>query len=123
VPFNFITNKMQNLPPAQLDGWIFRIAGGAVMAVLMTLRHHFLWWPFNPLGFAICTVSFIVGRMWFSVFMAWLLKVVILKYGGPTLHRRVRPFFMGLILGQFSTEGIWLIIDTVTGMSGNYIGW
>ncbi len=123
VPFSFIANKMQNLPTAQWDGWMFRAIGGTVMAVLIYLRHHFSWWPFNPLGFAICTVSFIVGRMWFSVFVAWLLKLTILKYGGPGLHRSVRPFFMGLILGQFCAEGIWLTIDVFTGSTGNYIGW
>lgn len=123
VPFIFIANKMQNLPPVQLDGWVFRFAGGATMAALMLLRHHYAWWPFNPLGFAICTVSFIVGRMWFSVFLAWLLKLTILKYGGASLHRQIRPFFMGLILGQFCTEGFWLIIDVFTGSTGNYIGW
>jgi hypothetical protein len=123
VPFSFIANKMQNLPEAQWDGWLFRAMGGGVMAGLIYLRHHFLWWPLHPLGFAICTVSFIVGRMWFSVFMAWLLKLAILKYGGPGLHRSVRPFFMGLILGQFCAEGLWLVIDLFTGSTGNYIGW
>ncbi|MEW6752120.1 MAG: DUF6785 family protein [Candidatus Latescibacterota bacterium] len=123
VPFSFVANKMQNNPPPQVGAWVFRAIGGAVMGALMYLRHHFLWWPFHPLGFAICTVSFIVGRMWFSVFMAWLLKLVILKYGGPHLHARTRFFFMGLILGQFSSEGLWLLVDLYTGSTGNYLGW
>ncbi|MCC7263559.1 MAG: hypothetical protein IT369_13665, partial [Candidatus Latescibacteria bacterium] len=50
VPFVFIANKMQNLPPVQLDGWVFRFIGGALMAALMMMRHHYAWWPFNPLG-------------------------------------------------------------------------
>ena len=122
VPFRFIANKMQNVPPAQLGGWLFKAIGGTVMAALMLLRHHFLWWPFHPLGFAICTVSFIVGRIWFSVFLAWMFKLLILKYGGAKLHRKMMPLFMGLVLGQTCIAGFWLIIDTFTGMTGNSIG-
>ena len=58
-------------------------------------------------------------RVWFSVFIAWLLKAVILRYGGPRLYLRLRPFFLGLILGAFSSGGIWLVIDALTGMTGN----
>jgi hypothetical protein len=122
VPFQFIANKMQNFPPVQMDGWLFKFIGGALMAGLMFLRHHFLWWPFHPLGFAICTVSYIVGRIWFSVFLAWLFKLIILKYGGPALHRRMMPFFMGLVLGQICNAGFWVIIDASIGMTGNHIG-
>jgi len=29
---------------------------------------------------------------------------------------------MGLILGEISSAGIWLVIDLFTGMSGNVLG-
>ena len=56
---------------------------------------------------------------WPSIFVAWILKAIILKYGGPLLYTRLRPFFLGLVLGAFGTAGIWLIIDLCTGMTGN----
>jgi hypothetical protein len=122
APFNYVAHKFQNVPPVQLDGWLFKSIGAAIMGGLIFLRHHFLWWPFHPLGFAICTVSYIVGRLWFTVFLVWLCKITILKYGGPQLHRMLRPFFMGLILGQFCNAGFWNIIDVFTGTTGNGIG-
>jgi hypothetical protein len=60
--------------------------------------------------------------MWFSVFAAFLLKSTVLKYGGPTLYRRTLPFFLGLILGEIVPAGVWLVIDSFTGMSGNVPG-
>jgi hypothetical protein len=45
-----------------------------------------------------------------------------IKYG-PGLFRRTRPFFLGLILGQFSIAGIWLIIDFFMGMTDNVVFW
>ncbi len=57
--------------------------------------------------------------LWFSVMIAWAIKSVVLKYGGPSLYRTTRPFFLGLILGQISCSGLWLVIDHFTGMQGN----
>ena len=56
-----------------------------------------------------------------NAFLAWLLKGIILKYGGPPLYAAVRPFFLGLILGQFAICGIFWIVDAFTGNIGNYI--
>ena len=36
-------------------------------------------------------------------------------------NRAVRPFFMGAILGQFASAGVWLVIDACTGMTDNRI--
>ena len=57
--------------------------------------------------------------MWFSMFLGWVLKSVILKYGGPTLFQRLRPFFLGLILGEASVGGFWIVVDYFTGMEAN----
>ena len=46
-----------------------------------------------------------------------------MKYGGPGLFRRARPFFLGLIVGQFFIAGLWLIIDFFTGMTDNVVFW
>jgi len=61
--------------------------------------------------------------LWFSIAIAWLLKLLAMKYGGPSLFRRARPFFLGLIIGQFFIAGIWLIIDFFTGMTDNVVFW
>ena len=37
------------------------------------------------------------------------------------LFIRLRPFFLGMILGEATTGGVWLIIDAVTGTYGNRI--
>ncbi|MEW6755887.1 MAG: DUF6785 family protein [Candidatus Latescibacterota bacterium] len=121
-PFNFITGEMNNPDGPDVIGWISTLSGGGLMALLMLARHHFLWWPLHPLGFAVSTIS-MTNYISFSVFLAWLLKSVILKYGGPSLFQRARPFFMGLILGQFVVAGLWLIIDYLSGMTDNAIYW
>ena len=97
------------------DGWLFTAIGGVGMSLLMLAQHRLLWWPFHPLGFAISSV-WAIHFVWFSIFIAWVLKATILKYGGPKLFAKLRPFFVGLILGEFATQGVWLIIDAITGV-------
>ncbi len=105
-----------------LWGWINTGIGAAVMLSLMVARWRYAWWPLHPLGFPLGPV-WIMDHLWFNMFLAWLIKVLVLKYGGVGLYLRTRPFFMGLILGQIVPGGVFLIIDHFTGMTGNVIFW
>ncbi len=94
--------------------------GGGLMAGLILLRHHFLWWPLHPLGFAV-SASNISSLAWFSIFIGSVIKAIVLKYGGAKLYDAMRPFFLGLILGQIVCTGMWLIIDLIAGGTGNRV--
>jgi len=119
-PSSFAAQKLANPTGPSLSGWFWTAAGGAIMAGLMVARHKFVWWPFHPLGFVV-SMGWAMNNIWFSVFLAWLIKVVVLKYGGPRMYRQTRPFFLGVVLGQFVVGGLWLLIDSYTGMVGNVI--
>ena len=99
-------------------GYLFGGIGAAIMLLLTFMRNSLLWWPIHPIGFAIGPTG-PMRWVWFSVFIAWVIKAVILKYGGIGIFRKLRPLFLGLILGGFATAGIWLIIDFFAGMVGN----
>ena len=90
------------------------------MVLLLAARHYFLWWPLHPIGFPIAT-TWVTNQIWVSVFLVWLLKTILLKYGGSRLYQRIQPFFLGLILGNISAGGIWFLIDGFTGMQGNIL--
>ena len=118
-PYRFMDQVVSYPQGPHLDGWIQVGVGAAIMAALELLHYKFLWWPFHPLGFPISSAF---GSMWFSVFVAYILKNIILKYGGPNLYRKAVPFFLGLILGEIVPAGFWLVIDLFTGMQGNTMG-
>ena len=48
------------------------------MGLLMLARQRFLWWPLHPLGLPL---SAVFGSAFFSVFLGWLFKTAIVKYG------------------------------------------
>ncbi len=109
-------------PPSGPDmrGWVFTGIGGLIEGFLMWANHRFFWWPLHPLGFVIAA-GFITGQIWFSAFIAWLLKAVILQYGGPGFFAKLKPFFLGMILGEATVGGLWLLVDALTGHYGNRI--
>ncbi|MFH1567423.1 MAG: DUF6785 family protein [Gemmatimonadota bacterium] len=122
APFELITEKLNTPSTPNWSGWAQTALGGGVMALLMLARHHFLWWPLHPIGYPIGAV-WLMDALWFSIFLAWLVKLVVMKYGGPRLFRVTRPFFLGLIMGQFVIAGLWLIIDYCSGMTDNVVFW
>jgi len=97
--------------PVRPGRWIliFTIAGAAVMAVLVTCYHRFYWWPLHPIGYLV-TYSSAMRILWFSFFVGWLANALCMRYGGVGLFRKLRFFFIGLIIGDFLMGGTWAII-------------
>jgi hypothetical protein len=84
------------------------LVGAGTAFFLQGMRVRFPWWPFHPLGYAV-TSSWEINLVWMPLFIAWALKVVLLRYTGLPGFRRSMPFFFGLILGQFVIGSIWNI--------------
>ena len=87
-------------------------AGMAMMALLIYLRHQFTWWPLHPVGLAM-SGSYLARRTSFTVFVAWLVKLVMLKVGGPAFYGRSRPLFVGLLVGYVVGVALSSAIDVM----------
>ena len=101
--------------PLAPDYWALGFTGiGLLFALfLMLMRMKFFWFPFHPAAYATVCGSWAVNYIWFSLGIVWVLKLVLLKYGGRNAHRKAMPFFLGLILGQFTVGSLWTILGMV----------
>ena len=90
------------------------------MALLLFARQRFWWWPVHPLSLPI-SAMWMTDRLLVSVFLSWLIKGVILRYGGLHLYQRLKPLFIGLVAGQFISMGFWVVVDYFTDMTGNVV--
>jgi hypothetical protein len=115
---NWITQNLNNPQPTQPWHMGFLVLGAGLMGVMSYVKNRFIGFPIHPIGMTLGMTA-PMYHLWFSVFIAWLLKAAILKYGGPRAYNRLRPFFLGMILGGFGSAGFWLIVDYFTGMTGN----
>ena len=86
--------------------------GALVTGLLMFLRYRVPWWPLHPIGFAAGPV-YPVRNIIFGIFVAWVIKTIILRVGGFQAYRAGRPFFIGLILGHFMGAGISFVVDMI----------
>jgi hypothetical protein len=90
-------------------------AAGAVVVLLLSFAHtRLIWWPFHPVGYAL-SCTFTLEWLWCPLFVVWLAKLLILRYGGIRLYRRGVPFAVGLILGDYVVALVWAAIGLVTG--------
>ena len=116
----YIGPTMTDLPDANMRGWFFKGVGAVTEGFLMWAQHRWHWWPFHPIGFAVA-VGWLTSQIWFSALICWILKGSIVRFGGVNLFQRLKPFFLGLILGEVAVSGVWGIIYVITAEKGRWI--
>ena len=57
--------------------------GFVFTTALLAIRSQFLWWPFHPVGYAV-SGWWIIGRLWFPLFISTILKWSCLLYTSPS---------------------------------------
>jgi hypothetical protein len=73
--------------------------GFVVTAALMMLKLRYLAWPLHPVAFPIAS-AWVMDSALPAVFLTWLVKAVVMRYGGLPLYRATLPFFLGMILSS-----------------------
>jgi hypothetical protein len=114
--FNLI--NMPQKPDLGSIGWL--LFGGVSMVILIILRRTVLWLPLHPLGYVMGD-SWPTVQIWFPIMIGWLLKTLILRLGGIKGYRKLMPGFLGLIVGEYSMIGLWVLIDMITGVKGHTV--
>ena len=107
-PFDNAATRIASPQGPRWEYWGYTAIGGVLMALFMLAQQRFVWWPFHPISFPI---SMAANKMFFSVLLAWAIKSMVLRFGGPRLFQRLRPFFLGLILGEFVPRGVVAMIE------------
>lgn len=107
--FGRLERWLNNSTPQDIPALIFSSAGFVLTILLAGMRMRFLWWNLHPVGYAI-SGSWAINPMIGSIFVGWLLKWIILKYGGIRWHRKVIPFFLGIVLGEFFVGAFWSLL-------------
>jgi hypothetical protein len=84
--------------------------GIVLVGVLSVLRLRFMSFPFHPVGFLMAP-SYVICEIWFSVMIGWLIKLLLLRFGGASAYRGAREVFIGLVFGEAGAAAFWLIIS------------
>jgi len=96
------------------------LIGAGMMALLYVPLHFFSTWPLHPAGMAMAA-AWPGAHLWSQALWVAIIKGCLIKYGGPRMARRARPFFLGLVIGQVAITSLWLILDMFTGATGHFL--
>ena len=98
------------------------VIGIVATGLMVWARGLFAWFPFHPLGYALAP-TWTMTVFWFPVFVAWLIKSLVMRFGGIDTFRKVAPFMLGLILGEFITGVMWAIMNMWRGWAVPAMPW
>jgi hypothetical protein len=110
--FNRLQRRLVTPTDPDVPAVLFLVLGFLFPFVLMAMRMRFLAWPLHPAGYALST-NFGTDYIWFCLVLASVAKAAILRYGGIKAHRNAVPFFLGLILGEFTVGSFWSALSVV----------
>ncbi len=90
--------------PQRLGVWMI---GGVEAGLLSLLGSRFTGWPLHPIALAFPT------GYGFSIFLIWLPKYLILRFGGVSLYRRSVPFWYGVVVGYLVGLMVSTAVDVI----------
>ena len=96
--------------------------GLIVTTLLVWARAQFSWFPLHPLGYALAP-TWTMLCFWFPFLVAWGIKSSVLKFGGIETYRKLAPFMLGLILGEFASAVFWSLGNIARGWSAPDFPW
>jgi hypothetical protein len=119
-----MVSLMNNPSALDLGKWGVWLAGWFEAAGIAFLRICFHWFPFHPVGLAF-QYTFGTWLYWFSLFLVWLTKLILLHYGGVKAYRGGKPFFYGLAVGYVSGVMLSIGVDLIWFPGGGHFihGW
>jgi len=88
------------------------VIGFGVYWGLMSVRSIWTAWPLHPAGFALGSTWY-MAHMWFPMFIAWVIKWSVARWGGIRAVRALPLVAYGLILGDVGTGALWILYAMV----------
>jgi hypothetical protein len=93
------------------------IFGFCLFFLLQYMCMTFTWWPLHPVALMFVGTWY-CHQLWVSVFIGWLIKALILRYGGSRVYRNAAPFFIGLVMGEILSVAFWVAVSGIRAFGG-----
>lgn len=83
------------------------------LVILFTLcRMRFAWFPLHPVLFIVLG-SYQSRYLGFSFLVGWLVKSMVVKYGGAHHYARLKPLMLGLVAGEMAAGAVTMLIGGI----------
>ena len=94
VGINLLQSWLYHPTDTDIPGVAFTGFGFCFTGFLWWLRTRFPLLPFHPAGYLLSVERYTMGRLWFSIFIAWAIKTMLAQSGwNPSVSKSVPTFF------------------------------
>jgi hypothetical protein len=110
--YDKITYQLQNPRTGEIGRWALWLTGFGEATGMAVLRARFHWFALHPIGLAFQYTSG-TSIYWFSLFLVWIVKLTLLRYGGIRAYRGGKPLFFGLGVGYVIGVVLSGVVDVI----------
>ncbi len=112
----YLTNLTGDRHGPDAIGISMTIFGFMMVLGLDALRFRFPGFPLHPAGYVLA-VNYGVDYYWFGLFVALLVKSFVQRYYGLRGYGTLRSVALGILLGEYAAETIWMVMAAITKQS------
>jgi hypothetical protein len=113
---SYISNMIGDRRGPDIVGISMTIFGFAMVLLLDAIRFKIPAFPFHPAGYVLA-MNYGVDYYWFGLLLALLVKNFVQRYYGLRGYDKLRSVALGILLGEYAAETIWMVMALVTKQS------
>lgn len=114
--YAYTQNMMNGRKGVDLLGIAMTFLGFAIVVGLDAVRFRYPAFPLHPVGYVL-SMNFGVDYYWFGLIIALMVKNFVQRYYGLRGYDKLRNVALGILLGEYAAETIWMTMALITKQS------
>jgi hypothetical protein len=112
----YLENILRDRKGPDIVGIVMTIFGFAMVMIMDAIRFKFPGFPLHPAGYLL-SMNFGVDYYWFGMLIALLVKNFVQRYYGLRGYDKLRHVALGILIGEYAAETIWMGMALLTNQS------
>lgn len=112
----YLENLIRDRKGPDIVGIVMTIFGFAMVMVLDAIRFRFPGFLLHPAGYLL-SMNYGVDYYWSGLLIALIVKNYVQRYYGLRGYDKLRAVALGILLGEYAAETIWMVMALITKQS------
>ena len=112
----YLQNILNDRKGTDILGITMTMLGFAIVMGMDAVRFKFPGFPLHPAGYVL-SMNYGVDYYWFGLLIALFVKNFVQRYYGLRGYDKLRMVALGILLGEYAAETIWLAMALITKQS------
>jgi hypothetical protein len=112
LPYNNLVKWINNREALTGTELGFLGVGSVFSSLLIYAYHRFAWWSLHPIGFVVVKTAG-MDSMIAAIFIVWLVKAILLRFGGIQLYRKAIPAVIGMLIAFVFGVFVSYVVDII----------